>query len=359
MQIIRNVFEAIGNTPLWEIGCLSRATRCRIFIKAEFCNPGGSIKDRAARSMILDAEARGILDPRNPAKYGITEETGGNTGIALAMLCRQRGYRCILAVQEGMEASKLRIMERLGAQIITCPKDVGVDDPDHYTNKPRSIAAANPGFYFTKQSDNWANPMAHIDTTGPEAWSQVSSLATAGEGEGEGGEGRKKIIDGFVCSSGTGGTIAGMSKFLKEKDASIQVFFIDPPGSGNREYYEHGRFKVSEGTTHAEGVGSTYLTRNFQEACTRIDGSFSCSNEEMAKMNQLIVEQEGLFLGPSSAMNLVGTVKLARILGPGKTVLSVACDGGERYVSTLCDPEAERRQGIYFRNVPSNLSWIS
>ncbi|KAF0852140.1 mitochondrial cysteine synthase [Andalucia godoyi] len=343
-MIINNVFEAVGNTPLWRIRCLSRVTGCHILLKAEFYNPGGSIKDRAARSMILDAEARGILDPAQPEKYGITDETGGNTGIALALLCRQRGYKCVLTVNEGTEEHKLKLMERLGAKVVTCPADVSFDDPEYYVNKPRSIAAENPGFYFTQQAENWANPMAHIVTTGPEIWKELDGQ-----------------IGGFVCSSGTGGTIAGMSTFLKSKNPGIRAFLVDPPGSGNREFFEHRNFKVLPGSTHAAGAGSTYLTGNFAKACrdNLIDGSFPCSNAEMAQMNQLLAEQEGLFLGPSSGMNLVGAVKLARLLGPGKTIVTVACDRGENYASTLCDPAEEKRKGIFFRNVSPLLEWVN
>lgn len=340
-RVYSDIVDAVGSTPLLELTSLAEGTGCKILAKAEFFNPAGSVKDRAAKYMILDAEERGILDRKNPANYCVYEATGGNTGVALAMICARRGYKCYFTHQTSASEEKLNLIRRYGAETELC-KEEDPDSNDHYELKAKNLAKSRPGGYFTNQCQNPANPRAHFETTGPEIWEQT------------GGQ-----LDGFICTAGTGGTIGGVGKYLKKTDTRIQVWLVDPEGSGNITYLKSGKFRAPEGSTFAEGSGSTWLTTNFERAVQYIDDGVRCTNKEMAQMIQFLVENEGLLIGPSAAMNVVGAVKMARRLGRGKTVVTTLADFGDRYGEHVLREDFAKKHGYYFRNVPRDLSWIT
>lgn len=307
------VFEAIGNTPLLELKSLSRLTQCTILAKAEHLNPGGSVKDRAAKWMILNAERTGELVPGEPCV--VVEGTGGNTGIALAMLAASRGYRSVNCLHENISKDKIRTMEALGAQVTVCPS-VPFSDQRHYYHTANRIATGfrEQGIHalWTNQFENVANGQAHFESTGPEIWKQA------------GGK-----VDGLVLSAGTGGTISGVSRFLKLVNPNVQVYLIDCPSSGLASYVRTGHFQPGTPSVAFEGIGIDRLTANFESA--KIDGAFDGTDREGVEMLYYLARNEGLLVGPSAALNCVGAVKLARKLGPGHVIVTVLCDNGHQY----------------------------
>jgi cysteine synthase A len=316
------VLAAVGNTPLIEIGSLSRATGCRILVKCENLNPGGSVKDRAAARILLDAEAQGKLVPRHLRPAGaptpiVVEGTGGNTGIALALLAAARGYDLILTMPDNIAPEKIRAARLLGAEVVVCAAQP-FSNPGHFYHTAGRLAAERGGVWVD-QFENASNSAAHYDTTAPEIWAQ------------SGGR-----VDAFVAAAGTGGTLAGVSTYLRGKAPACKVFLVDPPGSSLAAFVETGVMAPASGTTITEGIGINRLTANMKRA--RVDAVFRGTDAEAVAMAYYLLRREGIWVGPSAALNVVGAVKAARALGPGHTVVTILCDGGERYATKVFDP---------------------
>lgn len=317
----------VGETPLFYLRSLSEATGCEIYGKAEYTNPSGSVKDRAARQMILEAEQSGRLKPGGT----IVEGTGGNTGVALAALGSARGYKVVLTMPVIIAKEKVQLAERFGAQVLLCEL-VPFTDPRNYARRAATLASEIPGAIHTDQFENLANFRAHYCGTGPEIWRQTQGK-----------------IDAFVTSAGTGGTIAGVSAFLKEAAAGlgppgrVQVWLVDPMGSALFNWVNQGRL-LSEGSSEVEGIGIGRITANFKQA--NLDGAIRCSDQEAIDMCAYLMRNEGLCLGPSAALNVVGAVKMAKKLGPGKTIVTVLCDSGERYTSKIYNDEWLAKMGF-------------
>jgi cysteine synthase A len=311
MNVRQGFVDAIGNTPLLRLGGLSRETGCEILAKAEFMNPGGSVKDRAAKFIVLDAEARGALKPGGT----VVEGTAGNTGIGLAHVCHARGYRLILLMPDNQSPEKYQLLEALGAEVRKVPV-VPYSNPAQYQHQAGRLAAELPNAVWANQFDNTANRRAHFESTGPEIWAQT--------------EGR---VDAFVTSSGTGGTLAGTSEFLKSKRATIRTVLADPPGSSLYEFVRNGEVKATGKGSITEGIGIARITDNFKDA--PVDAAVHVEDPETIAMVYRLLGEEGLFLGSTSGINVAAAVRVARDLGPGHTVVTILCDGGGKYVSRL------------------------
>jgi cysteine synthase len=308
---IRNGFAgAIGRTPLLRLGSLSRETGCEILGKAEFMNPGGSVKDRAALFIIQDAERRGALRPGGT----VVEGTAGNTGIGLAHICNARGYRCVIIIPETQSPEKMDLLRMLGAEVRTVSA-APYADANNYVKVAGRVAAEMSNAVWANQFDNVVNRQAHYETTGPEIWHDT--------------EGR---IDAFVCASGTGGTIGGVARYLKERNRAITIVLADPMGSALYHYVKHGTLKA-EGSSITEGIGSSRITANFEGA--PIDDAVQVPDTECVPMVYRLLRDEGLFMGGSTGINVVGAVKLAREMGPGHTIVTVLCDRASLYVGRL------------------------
>ena len=314
MPTPQSVVDLIGNTPLIRLRAASEATGCTILGKCEFMNPGGSVKDRAALYIINDAEERGLL-----ASGGtIVEGTAGNTGIGLAVVGNAKGYRTIIVMPETQSQEKKDALRALGAQLVLVPP-AAYSNPGHYVHTSRRIAEETPGAIWANQFDNTANRLAHIKTTAAEIWSQT------------GGK-----VDGFTCAVGTGGTLAGVAMGLKACNEKINIALTDPMGASLYNYYAHGELKA-EGSSVAEGIGQSRITANLDGA--PIDSWFQVPDEEGLAIMFDLLEHEGLCLGLSSGINVAGAMRLARLLGPGKTIVTILCDSGRQYVSKLYNPE--------------------
>jgi cysteine synthase A len=311
----------IGNTPLVRLAGPSAATGCEILGKCEFMNPGGSVKDRAALFIVEDAEARGQLKPGGV----IVEGTAGNTGIGLALVANAKGYRTIIVMPETQSREKMDTLRALGAELVLVPA-AAYSNPGHFVHTSRRIAEETENAIWANQFDNTANRMAHIHTTAPEIWAQT--------------EGR---IDGFTCAAGTGGTIAGVGMGLKAQDENIVVALTDPHGASLYNYYECGELRA-EGSSVAEGIGQGRITGNLEGA--PIDTQFRISDAEGLEQVHALLTGEGLCLGLSSGINVAGAMALARRLGPGKTIVTILCDSGLRYLSTLYNPEWLTAKGL-------------
>eukprot|EP01130_Rhizamoeba_saxonica_P015766 TRINITY_DN7126_c0_g1_i3.p1 TRINITY_DN7126_c0_g1~~TRINITY_DN7126_c0_g1_i3.p1 ORF type:complete len:353 (-),score=61.92 TRINITY_DN7126_c0_g1_i3:979-1923(-) len=286
-------------------------------------NPGGSVKDRAALKIVQDLENKGVLVPRHLRKEGdvvgvLCEGTGGNTGLGLALVAAARGYRCVLTMPENVSQDKIDTARLYGAEVIVCPCVPFTNTDEHYFHKIQKIAEETPGGVWCNQFENLSNRNAHYEGTAPEIFKQLNGR-----------------IDGICLSAGTGGTIGGITDFMKSKDYSIQCYLIDPPGSALFNYIMHNELVSSEGNTITEGIGISRLTENFLSA--RIDGAFQGTDMEAVEMAYLLLHREGLLVGPSAALNIVGAVKLSRVLEPSSTIVTVVCDGGERYSNKLYD----------------------
>jgi len=301
---------AIGNTPLIEIQSLSELTGCRILGKAEFLNPGGSVKDRAALFMVEQAQKDGKL------KVGgtIVEGTAGNTGIGLALVANAKGYRCVIVMPSNQSPEKIDLLNTLGAEV-ELVEPVAFANPNHFYHTAQRRSQSIENAFWADQFENIANSDAHYQTTAPEIWQQTGGA-----------------VDGIVMSSGTGGTIGGVTAYLKEKNPNIASYLIDPQGSGLFSYVTEGVFKA-EGTSITEGIGINRGTANFYRA--QLDGAFQGSDLEAIEMAHYLLKCDGLFLGSSAALNVVGAVKLARKLGKGKVIVTILCDGGGRYQSRM------------------------
>ncbi|OQW80248.1 MAG: cysteine synthase A [Proteobacteria bacterium ST_bin14] len=313
MTTIPNTLALIGNTPLVRLAGPSAASGGEIFAKCEFANPGASVKDRAALYIVEDAEARGAIAPGGT----IVEGTAGNTGIGLALVANAKGYKTIIVMPDTQSQEKMATLRALGAELVLVPA-APYSNPCHFVHQSRRIAAETPNAVWANQFDNIANRRAHIAGTAEEIWAQM--------------DGR---IDGFTCAAGTGGTIAGVGMGLKSKDERVTIALTDPHGAALYEYYAHGELK-SEGSSVAEGIGQGRITANLDGA--PIDTQYRVSDAEGYEWMGRLLDEEGLCLGLSSGINVAGAVRLARDLGPGKRVVTILCDTGFRYLSTLYNP---------------------
>lgn len=316
---MKNVYpgfmESIGNTPLIRLKKASEITKCEIYGKAEFMNPGGSVKDRAAKAIIQNAEKVDGL------KVGgtIVEGTAGNTGISLAMCANARGYKTVIVLPETQSQEKKDMLRICGADLRLVPA-VPYKDPNNYVRYSEKLAKDlakenSNGVIWANQFDNTANLEGHYNSTGPEIWQQT-----------------KGNIDGFICSVGSGGTIAGISKFLKEQKSDVTIGLSDPLGSALYNFYQNGELKA-EGNSISEGIGQGRITENLN--CAKIDKAYQVSDEEALPIIFDLHSQEGLLLGGSSAINVAGAIRMAKDMGPGKTIVTILCDSGSRYFSKL------------------------
>ncbi len=320
---IKNGFcGTIGNTPLIRIPSLSEATGCEILGKAEFLNPGGSVKDRAAMGIVEDAEQRGLLKPGGT----IVEGTAGNTGIGLALVGNARGYRTIIVIPDTQSQEKINLLRAIGAEVRPVPA-APYKDPANYNHVARRLAEEIDNGFWANQFDNTANREYHVRTTGPEIYRQTGGDVTA-----------------FVASVGTGGTLAGVSTYLKEKKKDICTVCADPYGAAMWSWFKHGHLDIDDGDSVAEGIGQGRVTRNLESA--PIDEAFRIHDRVMIKMLYHLLETEGLFLSASSAINLCGAVKLARERGPGQVITTILCDDGQRYLSRLYNPDWLKSEGL-------------
>ncbi len=318
---------AVGQTPLLKLRKLSERTGCTILGKAEFMNPGGSIKDRTAEFIIKDAEARGRIEPGGL----IVEGTAGNTGIGLAALGNARGYRTLICIPATQSQEKKDLLRLLGAELLEIPA-VPYANPNQYQHVAKRIAerlrASEPhGVLYADQWDNTANREGHYRVTGPEIWAQ-----TQGQ------------LDGFVCAMGTGGTLSGISAYLKTQNPAIKIGLADPQGASMYRWFKDGVLAASAGSSIAEGVGQGRVTQNVAGAA--IDFPYTISDHEALPLLFDLLREEGLCLGGSTAINLAGAKRLAEELGPGHTIVTILCDAGTRYLSKLWNPGFLREKGL-------------
>ena len=316
----------VGDTPLIRLRKASEATGCEIYGKAEFLNPGGSVKDRAALYMILDAEKRGALRPGGV----IVEGTAGNTGIGLALVANARGYRTVIVIPETQSREKMDMLRLCGAELVPVPAKP-YRDPGNYVRVSERVAAEYAerepnGALWANQWDNPANWRGHYESTGPEIWNQTGGR-----------------VDGFVCAIGTGGTLAGVSTCLRERNPDIRIGLADPDGAAMYSYFATGEL-ASEGSSITEGIGQGRVTGNVAQA--HVDLPFRIPDAEALPVIFDLLKEEGLCLGGSSGINVAGAIRLARELGPGHTVVTILCDGGQRYQSKLFNPEFLREKGL-------------
>ena len=326
MTIAPTVIDAIGKTPLIELRAASKATGCRILGKAEFMNPGGSVKDRAALYIVKDAIAKGTLKPGGV----IVEGTAGNTGIGLALVANAMGYKTVIVIPETQSQEKKDMLRLQGAELVEVPA-VPYANPNNYVKLSgrlaERLAKERPeGAIWASQFDNVANREAHIQTTGPEIWEELGGA-----------------VDGFICACGTGGTLAGVGLALKARDPKIRIGIADPLGAALYSYYTTGELKAS-GTSITEGIGQGRVTENLVGA--PIDFACQVPDDEALPIVFDLAEKEGLLLGGSSGINVAGAIRLARELGPGKTIVTILCDGGARYASKLFNPEFLRELNL-------------
>jgi cysteine synthase A len=319
--IAPDIIALIGNTPLIRLRGPSAETGCEILAKAEFLNPGGSVKDRAALGIIEDAESQGLLKPGGI----IVEGTAGNTGIGLTVVGAARGYRTIIVMPETQSREKQDTLRALGAELVLVPA-APYANPGHYVHTSRRIAEETPGAIWANQFDNVANRRAHVNTTAPEIWAQTGGR-----------------VDGFTCAVGTGGTLAGVAMGLREHNPSIKIALTDPEGAALYNQYAHGELRA-EGSSVSEGIGQSRITANLEGLA--VDTQFRVPDPEgMAWVRRLNAE-EGLCLGLSSGINVAGAVRLAREMGPGHTIVTILCDSGLRYLSTIWNPEWLAARGL-------------
>ena len=321
-----DVLDLVGWTPLIRLNRVTEGTRTPVYGKAEFMNPGGSVKDRIGLAMIAAAEARGLLRPGGT----IVEGTSGNTGLALAMAAAIRGYRCIFTMPDKMSLEKVKLLRAFGAEVVITPTAVGPDHPDHYVNRARAIAAKTPGGFLADQFYNRANPEAHYLTTGPEVWEQTDGAVTH-----------------FFAGAGTGGTISGTGKYLKEKNPNVRVIGVDPVGSVISGFYATGTAGAGE-PYKVEGLGNDKIPGTLD--IEYIDDYRTVTDREAFGMARRLVGEEGLFVGGSSGLIVHSAVEEARrIDDPDACVVAVLCDWGERYLSKQYDDEWMRNNGFLER----------
>lgn len=321
-----DVTQLIGNTPLLYLRQASQATGCNIYGKAEFMNPGGSVKDRTALGIILDAQSKGLLEPGGT----IVEGTAGNTGIGLTLLANAMGYRSVVVMPITQSREKIDTLELLGAQLHLVGATSYAED-GHYIHTARRLSeklagSELHGALWAGQFDNLANMNFHASTTGEEIWKDTDGK-----------------VDGFICAVGTGGTLAGVSNALKERNPAVAIGVADPPGASLYHYYNSGELKA-EGNSIMEGIGINHITENLAQA--RVDHAYEISDEEALPWVFSMLQHEGLCLGGSSGVNIAGAVRLATELGPGHTIVTILCDYGNRYQSKLFNPVFLQKRGL-------------
>ena len=326
MRVREDFIAAIGNTPLIRLRKASELTGCKILGKAEFLNPGGSVKDRAAKYIVLDGEKKGLIERGGL----IVEGTAGNTGIGLALVGKSRGYRTLILMPDTQSQEKKDALRLCGAELRTVPA-VPYRDPNNYVHIAARTAddlrtTEAHGVLYANQWDNLANREAHFDGTGPEIWQQT--------------DGR---VDGFICAVGTGGTLAGVGSYLKQRNPSIVVAAADPLGAAVYSWVKTGELH-SSGSSITEGIGQGRVTGNL--ATAQIDDAYQIPDTEMLPVVYDLLQHEGLLMGGSTGINVAGAIRLARDLGPGKTIVTILCDSGSRYQSKLFNPEFLRQKGL-------------
>ena len=321
MDIKNGFVGTIGNTPLIRLNSFSDETGCEILGKAEFLNPGGSVKDRAALEIIEDAERKGLLKPGGT----VVEGTAGNTGIGLAHICNAKGYKCLIVIPNTQSQEKIDLLRTLGAEVRTVPA-VPYRDPNNYVKLSGRIAEETENAIWANQFDNLANREAHYKTTAPEIWQQTDGK-----------------IDVWVASTGTGGTYAGAALFFKEKNPNIQCVVADPMGSGLYSYIKTGEVKI-EGNSITEGIGNSRITANMENV--PIDDAIQIDDQEAIRVVYQLLRKDGLFLGGSVGINVGAAIALAKKLGPGHRIVTILCDGGARYQSRLYNSDWLASKGL-------------
>jgi len=317
---------SVGNTPLIYLKTVSEQTGCKIYGKAEFQNPGGSVKDRAAVSILQDAEDKGRIKPGGT----VVEGTAGNTGIGLAHVCRAKGYKCVIFMPDTQSQEKIDLLRMLGAEVHPVPA-VPYENPLNYNHQAKEYAEKLENAIWTDQFDNTANMYAHYISTGPEIWEQ-----TQGD------------IDGFICGTGTGGTLAGVGKYLKEKsNGKTQIWLADPPGSVLYQYVNNGGKLVERtGSSITEGIGQGRVTNNLGVFVNELSGALLIPDEKSISMLYQLLDTEGLYVGASSALNVVAAIELAQKLGKGSKVVTLLCDGAYRYQSRIFSKKWLEAKGL-------------
>ena len=326
----KDFIQSIGNTPLLYLKSLSELTGCEIYGKAEFMNPGGSVKDRAALGMIRDAEKKGLLKPGGL----IVEATAGNTGIGLVLIGNILGYRCKFLVTNNQAQEKIDTLRGMGAEVMVVPP-APYPDPKNYRIIAAEVAKAEGGVYLN-QFENESNYWIHYNTTAKEIWEQT-------EGE----------INSFACAIGTGGTLAGISKYLREKNPSIKIGCTDPVGSSMFNYFKTGVAEITPGESISEGIGQTFVTANVKPA--HVDECYLLTDEMIVNMVHYIVRREGLFLGSSSGANLCAAYLMAKKVGPGNKVVTILCDSGQKYISKIFNPAFLKERGLKITGKQNDL----
>jgi len=320
MRIRQGIIDAIGHTPLIRLKHASEATGCDIYGKAEFMNPGGSVKDRAGRQMILEAEKRGDLRPGGL----VVESTAGNTGIGLAVVAAALGYRTLIVIPNTQSQEKKDMLKLAGAELVEVPA-LPFSNPNNYQHVGRRLAdelrkTEKNGVIFADQWNNLDNSKAHYVSTGPEIWDDTDGK-----------------VDGFICSVGSGGTLAGVSMYLKEKNPGVTIGVADPRGAAMYHYFKDGKPTVTEGGSVTEGIGLARVTNIVEQM--KVDKAYLIPDEEAIPVVFDLLEHEGLCVGGSSGVNVAGAMRLAKELGPGHTIVTILCDGGARYQSKLFNPD--------------------
>jgi cysteine synthase A len=321
MDIKNGFVDTVGNTPLIRLNSFSDETGCEILGKAEFLNPGGSVKDRAALYIIQDAESKGLLKPGGT----VVEGTAGNTGIGLAHICNAKGYKCLIIIPETQSQEKIDLLRTLGAEVRTVPA-VPYRDPNNYVKLSGRLAEEMENAIWANQFDNLANRQAHYETTGTEIWQQTEGT-----------------VDAWVAATGTGGTFAGVSLYLKEKNPDIKTVVADPMGSGLYSYVKTGEIKP-EGNSITEGIGNSRITANMENV--PIDDAIQIDDKEAVRVVYQLLQKDGLFMGGSVGINVGAAVALAKQMGPGHTIVTVLCDGGSRYQSKLYNLDWLAERGL-------------
>ncbi|HQR49404.1 MAG TPA: cysteine synthase A [Steroidobacteraceae bacterium] len=320
---VRNGFvDTVGHTPLIRLRSFSDETGCEILGKAEFLNPGGSVKDRAARGILEDFERRRLLK----AGGTVVEGTAGNTGIGFAHLCNARGYRCVIVMPDNQSAEKAVLLRALGAEV-QIVKTVPYADDNHYQKLAPRVAAAIDGAVCGNQFDNTANRDAHYGSTGPEIWHETGGR-----------------IDAFTCATGTGGTLGGVSRYLKEQNPRVRIVLADPLGSALYHWVKTGTPRTEGSSSVTEGIGIGRVTANLADS--PIDDALQVDDAEIVRTGYRLLHEEGLFLGGTSGVNVAAAVRVARDLGPGHTVVTVLCDGGQKYLSRFWSREYLESKGL-------------
>jgi cysteine synthase A len=321
MDIKNGFVGSVGHTPLIRLHSFSEETGCEILAKAEFLNPGGSVKDRAALYIIQDAEEKGLLKPGGT----VVEGTAGNTGIGLAHICNAKGYKCLIIIPNTQSQEKMDALRALGAEVRPVPA-VPYKDPNNYVKLSGRIASEMENAIWANQFDNLANRRAHYETTGPEIWAQTDGK-----------------VDAWVTSTGTGGTFAGVAMYLKEKNPAIKCVLADPMGSGLYSYVKTGEIKT-EGNSITEGIGNTRITANMEGAPA--DDAIQIDDTEAIRVVYQLLRKDGLFMGGSTGINIAAAVALAKQMGPGHTIVTILCDSGSRYQSRIFNYEWLESKGL-------------